>query len=150
MEHSAVNLSLTHTHPAGLLTRQRKLVFEILKETPDHPDAGKIFQEAKKRDERISLATVYRSLDYFKKAGLVAEDSFGEDHGHFEAVQKPDHYHFTCLGCGEVVELDGSKTNYLLRSLGEVQGLQIAEIHIHLQGYCTTCQKAARVSGARK
>jgi len=140
MENSAVQSSLTHTHPSGLLTRQRKLVFEILKETPDHMDAGRIFQEAKKRDDRISLATVYRSLDYFKKAGLVAENSFGEDHGHFEAAQKPDHYHFTCLNCGKVIELDGSKTNHLLRSMNELKDLQVTGIHIHLQGYCPDCQ----------
>ena len=134
-------------HPQDLprrsynLTRQRRLVLDILKETPGHPDAGFIFQEARKKDDRISLATVYRSLDLFKKEGLVEENSFGEDHGHFETLQDPDHYHFTCIGCGKVIELDGTRIHKMVRSSSELQGLQLTDIYIHLRGHCPDCQK---------
>jgi Fe2+ or Zn2+ uptake regulation protein len=122
------------------MTRQRQLVLEILKETGGHPDAGVIFQEAKKKDDRISLATVYRSLDYLKRESLVEENSFGEDHGHFETIQDPHHYHFTCIGCGKVIELEGAWIHKMVYASSEAQKLQVTEINIHLRGYCPDCR----------
>ena len=123
------------------LTRQRQLVLEILKETPGHPDAGMIYLEAKKRDERIGLATVYRSLDFLKNEGLVEENSFGEDHGHFETTQGPHHYHFTCVDCGKVIELKGAEMDRIVQTLSDLRPVQVTEINIHLRGCCPDCQK---------
>lgn len=128
------------------LTRQRRLVLEILRQSPHHPDAGMIYLEAKQRGERISLATVYRSLSYLKEAGLVAENSFGEGHGHFEPAQGAHHFHFTCIDCGAVIELEAGEINRLARALGEARGLQVDDIHIHLRGRCPDCQQAPALS----
>jgi Fur family ferric uptake transcriptional regulator len=114
---------------------------DILKEDPGHPDAGKIFEEAKKQDSRISLATVYRTLALLKQAGLIEENSLGEDHGHFETVHNLHHYHFTCLGCGTVVEFETAEIPAVVKALSERENLQVTEIHFHLQGYCQNCQK---------
>ena len=83
------------------LTRPWQLVLEILKENKEHLDAETIFERARERDARIGLATVYRTLAFLKEIGLVDEYQFGEDHGHFEAVQDDrPHYHFTWMNCG--------------------------------------------------
>jgi Fe2+ or Zn2+ uptake regulation protein len=122
------------------LTRQRRLVLDILKENPGHLDAGMIYQEAKKRDVRISLATVYRSLALLKAAGLVAENRLGEDHAHFEPLQEPQHYHFTCRGCGKVIEFEAAGIAAVVQELCEREGLQVSEIHFRLRGCCPDCQ----------
>jgi Fe2+ or Zn2+ uptake regulation protein len=128
-------------HSQGLhVTRQRKLVLEILKQSQNHLDAGAIFFEAKKKDDRISLATVYRTLDLLKKAGLVEENSLGEDHGHFEATHEIQHYHFTCIHCGKVIELQTGKIQDVVRKTGELQGLKVTDIQLFLRGYCSDCQ----------
>lgn len=136
------NSNLLHTlHNRGShLTRQRLLVLEILKEVPGHPDAGAIFQEARKRDDRISLATVYRSLALLKEAGLVEENHLGEDHGHFEAIQDSHHYHFTCINCGKVIEFETTWIPEVVQELSERESLQVTETHFHLRGYCPDCQ----------
>ncbi len=66
------------------LTRQRKLVLDVVSDSQEHLDAETIYQLARERDENISLATVYRSLAYLKATGLIQEHNLGEDHGHFE------------------------------------------------------------------
>jgi Fe2+ or Zn2+ uptake regulation protein len=126
---------------SSYLTRQRRLVLNILKEVPGHPDAGAIFQEAKKRDDRISLATVYRCLSFLKATGLVEENRLGEDHGHFEAAQKPHHYHFTCIGCGKIVEFEAAGIPELVQDLSRRENLQVTEAHFDLRGYCPDCQR---------
>lgn len=123
------------------LTRQRRLVLEILKEVPGHPDAGAIFQEAKKRDDRISLATIYRSLALLKSAGLVEENHLGEDHGHFETIPETPHYHFTCLTCEKVIEFEAAEVPWVVEELSRRESLQVTETSFHLQGYCPDCQK---------
>lgn len=128
-------------HKNQLLTRQRRLVLEILQQSPQHPDAGMIYLEAKKRGERISLATVYRSLGFLKEAGLVEENSFGEGHGHFEPAQGSHHFHFTCIDCGAVIELEAAEINKLALAMSESRGLQVTEIQILLRGYCPDCRQ---------
>jgi Fe2+ or Zn2+ uptake regulation protein len=121
------------------LTRQRRLVLEILRENQEHLEADAVFALAKSRDPGISLATVYRSLALFKQIGLVEEDRLGQDHGHFEAVQGARHYHFTCLKCGRVVEFEAPELNTILQNLSGLEGLRVTEIRLNLRGYCPDC-----------
>jgi Fe2+ or Zn2+ uptake regulation protein len=123
------------------LTRQRRLVLDILRSTPGHSDAGTIYLEARKRNERISLATVYRALDWLKKAGLVEEDHLGEEHGHFEPAQGAQHYHFTCIGCGKVFEVGADGILEMVRALSQQNQLLVTEIHLYLRGYCPDCRE---------
>ena len=122
------------------LTRQRKLVLEILDESLEHLDAETLYLRAKARDPNISLATVYRSLAWLKAAGLVEEHRLGEGHGHFETIQETPHYHFICLGCGRVVEFAAPQVMQAARKLGESQGLTITGVTLHLSGFCPGCQ----------
>jgi Fe2+ or Zn2+ uptake regulation protein len=125
------------------LTHQRQLVLEILEESREHLDAETVYKRARERDARIGLATVYRTLAFLKEIGLVDEYQFGEDHGHFEAVQIDEpHYHFTCMNCGRVVEFKSPQVMNMARKLCESDGLQVVEVHLHLSGYCAQCRPA--------
>ena len=122
------------------LTRQRKLVLEILEESQEHLDADAIYDRAKARDPNIGLATVYRSLGLLKEMGLVQEHRLGENHGHFETTQSTPHHHFTCLACGRVVEFESPQVVEVARKLCEIEGLQVTEVHLHFSGYCSKCR----------
>lgn len=123
------------------LTPQRRLVLEIVNESKDHLDAEKIFQQAKQRDNRISLATVYRSLALLKEVGLIVEHSLGEDHAHFESAQSSPHYHFTCEKCGCVLEFGVPEINNILKKLSSEKEIEIHEVHFFLTGVCHACRK---------
>lgn len=125
----------------GRLTHQRQLVLEILDESQGHLDAETVYARARERGARIGLATVYRTLAFLKKAGLVDEHQFGEDHGHFEAVQEDrPHYHFTCLRCGQVVEFQSPQVMEMANKLCESEGLQVVAVELHFSGYCARCR----------
>lgn len=137
------DLTAQRLRNSGLhLTRQRKLVLAVLEESHEHLDAEMIYQRAKGRDPRISLATVYRTLAALKEAGLVVEHLLGEDHGHFETLPSQPHYHFSCLKCGRVVEFESPEVMQAARRLCQGEGLQIVEVHLHLSGYCAQCRSA--------
>jgi Fur family transcriptional regulator, ferric uptake regulator len=129
------------TKRAGRMTRQRRIVMQILEESQAHLDADSIHALARARDEKISLATVYRALALFKQRGLIEEQRLGEGHGHFEKAQDTPHYHFTCSQCGRVIELEDHQVLELARRLFTDQGLQVETIQLLVSGRCGECQE---------
>ncbi len=129
------------------ITRQRRLVLETLRDSQEHLDAYALFERVKVRDSKISLATVYRSLALLKESGLVQENRLGEDHGHFEATQATPHYHFTCLGCGCVIEFEAPQVMEVVATLCSGQALQVTGVNLHLSGYCADCHAPGQDGG---
>ena len=122
------------------LTSRRRLVLEILQESHEHLDAEMVYERARRKDPRISLATVYRTLALFKLLGVVEEHQFGESHGHFEAVQSNPHYHFTCVECGQVSEFSAPEVDALVRRLCQEAGHCLEQVKLDLNGVCSACQ----------
>lgn len=122
------------------LTRQRRLVFEILDESQEHLDADTLYARARARDPKISLATVYRSLAMLKETGLVVENRLGENHGHFETMQESPHFHFTCQKCGRVLELPAGPVLEAIQKVCSLHHLRVDEVSLHLNGLCPDCR----------
>lgn len=122
------------------LTRQRRVVMEVLEQSHEHLDAEAVHHQAQARDPQISLATVYRTLALLKQVGLVEEHRLGEEHAHFEAAPETPHYHFTCLRCGRVIEFDAPQVTEAARELARQEGVQITDCHLFLSGYCAQCR----------
>lgn len=122
------------------LTRQRQLVLRVLQESDEHLDAETLYQQVKRRDQRISLATVYRTLSVLKELGLVEEHRLGEEHGHFEAVQDVPHYHFTCVACGRVIEFEAPEVTEVVRTFRQQEQASVTDVHLLLSGFCSRCR----------
>ncbi len=138
----AQSKSLTESlHSSGRrITRQRRLVMQVLQDNPGHLEAEAVHSLAKANDPKISLATIYRTLAVLKEMGLVEDHALGEDHAHFETVPEKPHYHFTCQKCGRVIEFDAPQIKQVVRALSEREGLQVTDVHLFLSGYCAKCR----------
>ena len=55
------------------MTGARRIVADVLERAEDHLDVEEVLRRARKKDPRIHLATVYRTLNALKAAGLVDE-----------------------------------------------------------------------------
>ncbi len=127
------------------MTPQRALVLAILEERGVHLDAETIWQLARARDRSLNLATVYRTLAVLKEMGLVEQRYFAREHKReiYESVHKPEHYHFTCLKCGEVIEFE---TPYIRRAqleLVEQRGFHFEHACVCFEGHCANCARKA-------
>ena len=124
------------------LTNQRRLLLEVLTECDDHLDAEGVYALAKGRDPNISLATVYRTLKVLKEAGIVQERMLDrEGQRHYYEMAARAHYHFTCLGCGRVIEFESPLIEQASDELAEQLQLDVIHTHVHLDGYCPDCKK---------
>jgi Fe2+ or Zn2+ uptake regulation protein len=126
------------------ITPERVLLLHIIQEHP-HLDASEIHHLARKENARLSLATVYRTVNLLNRLGLVRTCSLGEDHVHYES-QAVSHYHLVCRSCGKVIEIPPHET---VEHLGEKWGFKITSAKVELTGYCRECQRE-RSSLSRK
>ena len=129
-------------HASGRrLTPQRALILSILQHSDEHLDAEAIWQTAQRRDASLNLATVYRTLAVLKEMGLIEQRYFARDHKRefYEAVGKREHYHFTCLGCGEVIEFETPRIGQARREISETLGLRLVSACVCFEGYCAKC-----------
>lgn len=123
------------------LTPQRALVLKIIEESEGHVDAEAIWQRARELQGQINLATIYRTLSVLKEMGLVQQRYFAREHKRevYESTLKPEHYHFTCLDCGEVVEFETARIQQARTELASEIGVQITHGCVCFEGYCSSC-----------
>ncbi|MBA7662063.1 Peroxide-responsive repressor PerR [subsurface metagenome] len=121
------------------VTNQRALILEIIRR--GHLDADEIYRQARAKQPRLSLSTVYRTLRMFKKLGLVEELHFDEAHHHYEMKPSSEHYHLVCLGCGRVIEFQFPLTRYIRRNVTELKNFEIVDAEIRMTGYCPKCRQ---------
>ena len=123
------------------VTNQRKLLLDIIRQADSHLDADELYRQAKKKEPRISLATVYRNLKLYKELGLITESNLGETHSHYEMKRTGEHYHLICLDCGQVIEFDSQLIAKAVDQIQKKNKFDITSVQMKLEGYCPVCKK---------
>ena len=123
------------------VTAQRALLLELIRQGKKHLDAEELYRRAKKKQPRLSLSTVYRTLQLFKQLGLVEEHHFDEAHHHYEAKSQVEHHHLVCLSCGKIIECECPQTRRIKRDVGSGYGFDILRAEVRLEGLCQECRK---------
>jgi Fur family ferric uptake transcriptional regulator len=123
------------------MTNQRQLLLELLRDAEGHIDAKELYRRASARDESISLATVYRSLNLFKELGLVDEMRLGKIRCYYEIKQSPEHQHLVCQGCGKVIEFQNPHFQKLIEAVRREHRFNITKAELYLEGYCPECEE---------
>ena len=127
---------------AGLrITNQRALILDIIRRGHGHLDADEVYRQAREKQARLSLSTVYRTLRMLKELGLVEELHFDEAHHHYEVKTSVEHHHLTCLGCGRVVEFKCLLSQKMKRNIGREKGFEVTGAEVRMTGYCSKCRQ---------
>jgi len=104
---SAQDRALESMRSQGLrLTSQRRVVVEMAFGTKDHFTAEALLARSRRRDAKVSRATVYRTLAFLVKAGLIRQVGLGQQSPQYDPnfADAPRHGHFVCVDCQKVVE----------------------------------------------
>ncbi len=125
---------------AGLrMTNQRALILDIIRHR--HLDADEVYRQAREKQPRLSLSTVYRTLRRLKELDLVDELHFGEAHHHYEVKPSAEHHHLVCLGCGKIVEFECSLCPQMKKEIAHKKGFEVTRVEVQMTGYCSKCRQ---------
>ncbi len=127
------------------MTRQRRIILEIIESASKHLDAGAILRKAQAADPGIDRVTVYRTLSLLKRHGLVDELDLlhlGGQSAHFyERRPSRDHIHMACLRCGKIMEFESQLFERLKAQIQRDCQFHIAVTRVEMGGYCAECRR---------
>lgn len=123
-------------------SRQRDTVLRVLRGTKSHPTADWIYEQVKREIPNVSLGTVYRNLRMLKEASEIIELDFGAAQSRFDGNPEP-HYHFVCLSCGRVLDVDMPVKRGLDEEARESSGHQVLGHRLEFYGTCSRCLESA-------
>jgi Fur family ferric uptake transcriptional regulator len=114
---------------AGLkVTSPRLKVLEVLeKSNQRHMSAEAIYRALLDAREELGLATVYRVLTQFERAGLVTRHNFEGGTAVFELADRTHHDQMVCLDTGKVIEFFDERIEALQREIAKRYGYEIEE-----------------------
>ena len=116
------------------ITRPRRVILDILKQTADHPDAMEIFRRAVEIDGSISLSTVYRTMKLLEEMGAIHRHAFGGGPSRFEQADGEHHDHLIDLETGDVIEFHSDKIEQLQEEIARSLGYEIVHHRLELYG----------------
>ncbi len=131
------------------LTKQRRMILDVLSQSKTHLSARDIFLLAKKKIANISYATIYRNLNFLVKNGLVMSLECSPKEELFE-IAKDDHSHFICLRCRQVYDIDESKTAKRRLPPFVLAGHKVTKQVFIYKGLCKKCKKLNKSKYAKK
>ena len=114
---------------AGLkVTQPRLRILELLANSKKrHHTADEVYRLLSNEGSDIGLATVYRVLNQFESAGLVAKHNFEGGQASYELDEGEHHDHLVCLKTGDVTEFVSAEIEELQKKIAEQYNYEIVD-----------------------
>ena len=114
------------------LSRQRRMVLDLLWQERDHPSARDIFERLNARGRNIGHTSVYQNLEALQSAGVI--ECLDRASGRLYGYRSDPHSHLTCLSTGAIQDIDVELPPELLLQIERHTGFAIESYTLHLCG----------------
>ena len=116
------------------MTAQRRVIARVLSEATDHPDVEDLYRRATAIDQRISIATVYRTVRLFEEANILERHDFRDGRSRYEEISDTHHDHLIDVETGEVIEFQNEEIEKLQREVARKLGYELVDHRLELYG----------------
>ena len=123
------------------MTEQRRVIAQVLSNAEDHPDVEELYRRASGIDDRISIATVYRTVRLFEDAGILERHEFRDGRARYEQVTEDHHDHLIDLQTGKVIEFRNEDIERLQELIAGELGFKLVDHRLELYGVPLTDDK---------
>lgn len=149
MLREAQDILRQHLKRVGLKqTEQRNTILRSFLETREHLSTEELHRLVKKKDVRIGVTTVYRTLKLLAECGLASEVEFHDGKARFEhQYNRRSHHHMVCTGCGSSVEFFSPEIDRLEQEIGGKFNYRTTRHTFQIYGLCVDCHR--KKSGGR-
>jgi Fur family ferric uptake transcriptional regulator len=114
------------------MTDQRRVIARIVEAATDHPDVEELYRRASEVDPRISLSTVYRTVNLFEEAGLVTKHDFKDGRARFEPIPEEHHDHLIDIRSGKVIEFQNEEIEAIQELIAKRLGYRLIDHRLEL------------------
>tara|TARA_B100000780_G_C20885191_1_gene352226 strand:- start:34 stop:441 length:408 start_codon:yes stop_codon:yes gene_type:complete len=116
------------------LTDQRKIIADVMSNSNDHPDVDELHKRVNKIDQKISIATVYRTVKLFEEAGVVEKHDFKGGKARYEQSPEEHHDHLIDINSGEIIEFVDTDIEELQNKVAKKLGYKLVDHKLELYG----------------
>jgi len=126
------------------MTSQREIILAELKKNKQHLSADELYELVRKIMPRISLATVYRNLEFLAEAGMVARLEISGRQKRFDS-ELHEHDHVYCVQCHKIENVHLERKQEDSPSHAIADGYIITGHRLEFVGLCPLCQQKNRM-----
>ena len=124
------------------ITSQRDVILDELRLVKSHPTADELYEHVRRRLPRVSLATVYRNLEWLSEQGLARKIEVGGRQKRFDG-DISDHYHVRCHKCGRVADVEMDLLDGVEDRIAQCCGFTVTGHRIEFTGLCPACSNGS-------
>ena len=120
------------------LTDQRRVIAKVMSQSKktygesDHPDVDELYKRVSKIDNKISIATVYRTVKLFEESGILAKHEFKGGKARYEELRESHHDHLIDVKTGEIIEFVDEEIEKLQKKVAEKYGYELVDHKLEL------------------
>ena len=132
----------------GRRSTKRELIVNVFLGQQGHLSAEDLAVLIRAKDDKISRATVYRTLQWMVAAGIARKVDFGEGRFRFEhSYRHPRHFHLICKTCNRSFEFLSSDIETLIEEIATARHFFSGQSVVQIYGTCEECQTGRRQPG---
>lgn len=117
-------------------TRQKRVLQLEVNKQKSFFTAEDFYEKAKKKDDKIGIATIYRFLKKLKNDNRI--HSYLCERKTIYSISEKNHCHFSCQQCGKVIHINIGSIDFLKKNF---KG-DICHFQINVEGVCDDCKKS--------
>ena len=134
----------------GKRSGKRDLIVNVFLRQEGHLSADDLVDLIRREDQKISRATVYRTLQWMVEAGIARKVDFGEGRFRFEhSYRHPRHFHLICKDCNQSSEFLSSDIEALLEEVAAARNFTARQSVLQIYGTCEACRTGRRGDAER-
>ena len=100
----------------------------------DHPDVDELHKRVTLIDQKISIATVYRTVKLLEESGIIERHDFKEGKSRYEPSTEQHHDHLIDINSGEIVEFVDKDIEELQNKVAKKLGYKLVDHKLELYG----------------
>lgn len=120
-------------------SKQRDLILETFR-MHSSVTAQNLYMQLARKGHRISLGTVYRTMNLFCRMGIAKPQHFGGQTQYDGALADARYDNLICTQCGCMVEFNHPDIERLRQEVATANGFRLVTQKLELYGHCATCR----------
>ncbi len=132
-------------------TYQKDLILETFLNTEGHLSVEDIYALVKKRDKKVGVVTVFRTLKSLTACGIAREITLGDGLTRFEhSYHHPHHHHIVCTECHRAIEFVCPELEQIQNDIIQKYHFQPMRHRFQTYGICEDCREHRSIAEVQK